>query len=258
MALAPSLPATLTLLLLLFIFISTSLAAPVPITGQDIIDWFQNAGNYALNYEKNTLENTKCYALPVGTLGWISMILEGYTIFCHADNRRPLAFWSHQTLTQPFIGGMLAVVTGILTIPIPAFTVYKCRQNWQLICIAVYKLANVVALAGVGLHRALSSNPKGLSINKAQDFVKAAWVWLFIYVLSFLGSNAGTFDLIAKFFHINVGVRVVTYVHIGIAGGVTVALVGVFTVFKWMMKKTVGKVILVVGMVALAMFGSGG
>ncbi|TFK72844.1 hypothetical protein BDN72DRAFT_957022 [Pluteus cervinus] len=79
-----------------------------------------------------------CYSLPYGALGFISHILTYYTVFCLWFGRKPL--WPFSPVSYSRIDIVLGVVSLVVSTAMTIVTLVRCRNSWQLLTIAVWKL----------------------------------------------------------------------------------------------------------------------
>ena len=88
----------------------------------------------------NTLANEiQCYGLPYGGLGFASHVLTYYTIICLWYGRRPMMpFWR---VKHSWLDLYLGVVGLIVSTAMAIVTIVKCRNTWQLLVIAVWKMS---------------------------------------------------------------------------------------------------------------------
>ena len=237
------------------IHFTSTLAAPIDISvsTSEVVNWFEEQFDGSSNsslisefmdsegisgIEAQWQAKAECYALPTGIIAWISLILTGWTIYCHSADRKPYKFWSKDRLEHGIKGIILSVLTGAITIPLPAFIAYRCRGDWQLICISAYKLANVVALTCAGLHRSLEVRRKNRP-GQGKRELSEWWMyfWMLLYTASFLAGNTGLFNVISKTVSQSYSLKVVVIVCAGVCAGATALLVVLFTVFKCLLKK---------------------
>ena len=79
-----------------------------------------------------------CYSLPYGALGFTSHILTYYTILCLWFGRKPL--WPFSRVRYSQLDLVLGIVGLGVTIAVSIVTILRCRNTWQLLVIAVWKL----------------------------------------------------------------------------------------------------------------------
>ncbi|MCJ1388680.1 hypothetical protein MMC18_001529 [Xylographa bjoerkii] len=245
-------------------------AAPVDIniSANEVAAWFEGEwdsvdnSSFITNLMNETMTDidqawyakAQCYALPTGVVAWISLLLTGWTIYCHTTDRKPLKFWSTKRLEHGVWGIILSVLTGAITIPLPAFTMYRCRGEWQLIAVSVYKMANVVALTFAGLHRSIEVCRK----NKPREGKYGApgvwiWFWMVVYTASFLAGNTGLLDIVKQLLHDSHQVFAIL-VACGSVAGVTVAIGAAYAIFDCLLAKhshLLGAIGVVVGIILM-------
>ncbi|KAF8660104.1 hypothetical protein AX16_001662 [Volvariella volvacea WC 439] len=81
----------------------------------------------------------ECYSLPYGGLGFVSHFLTYYTLLCLWLGRSPL--WPFRKATCSKWDLALALTSLITTTALAIYTMVKCRDTWQLLVIAVWKLS---------------------------------------------------------------------------------------------------------------------
>ncbi|KIJ99261.1 hypothetical protein K443DRAFT_102558, partial [Laccaria amethystina LaAM-08-1] len=79
-----------------------------------------------------------CYSLPYGALGFTSHILTYYTILCFWFGRKPL--WPFSRIRYSQFDLVLGIVGLGVTTAVSIVTILRCRNTWQLLVIAVWKL----------------------------------------------------------------------------------------------------------------------
>ncbi|MCJ1436872.1 hypothetical protein MMC27_006254 [Xylographa pallens] len=149
---------------------------------------------------------------------------------------------------------ILSVLTGVITIPLPAFTMYRCRGEWQLIAVSVYKMANAVALTFAGLHRSIKvcrkDKPREGKYGTPGVWI---WFWMVVYTASFLAGNTGLIDIVKQLLHDSHQVFAIL-VACGSVAGVTVALGAAYAIFDCLLAKhshLLGAIGVVVGIVLM-------
>jgi hypothetical protein len=88
----------------------------------------------------NTLaKEIQCYSLPYGGLGFVSHVLTYYTIVCLWNGRKPMMPW--RPVKYSWFDLTLGVVGLCASTAMSIVTIVKCRNTWQLLVIAVWKLS---------------------------------------------------------------------------------------------------------------------
>jgi len=82
-------------------------------------------------------DEIKCYSLPYGGIGFASHVLTFYTLAMLRASRSP---WRFTRLKASGWDMILAILQTTATIAIASFTIVRCRNRWQFILIAVWKL----------------------------------------------------------------------------------------------------------------------
>jgi hypothetical protein len=83
-------------------------------------------------------DEIQCYSLPYGALGCTSHILTYYTILCLRFGRKP--HWPFSRIHFSQLDLVLVVVGLGVTTAVSIVTILRCRNTWQLLVIAVWKL----------------------------------------------------------------------------------------------------------------------
>jgi hypothetical protein len=96
----------------------------------------------------------ECYGLPYGGIGFLSHILTYYTIICVGAGQRPLAPWLR--LRHSHFDIFLAIISLIGTVVITIYTGVRCRGEWQIVLLAISKLALSLTLGIVVLHSCIN------------------------------------------------------------------------------------------------------
>ena len=94
-----------------------------------------------------------CYSLPYGGLGFASHVLTYYTIVCLAFGRRPL--WPFKRIKHSIFGFCLSVVGLVVGLLVTVVTIRRCRNHWQLLVLAIWKLSMSLFNGVAGLHVAI-------------------------------------------------------------------------------------------------------
>ncbi|KAF8153198.1 hypothetical protein B0H34DRAFT_800428 [Crassisporium funariophilum] len=134
-----------------------------------------------------------CYNLPYGGLGFTSHVLTYYTIVCLWYGRKPL--WPFKTITYSKFDLALGAVGIALCIIMSIITMINCKNTWQLLVIAVWKLSMSLLNGITGLHVAIL-----VVNNRDQEIVKsknAAW-WILLYIPGMIAGMVGLMDLVVK------------------------------------------------------------
>jgi len=87
-------------------------------------------------------DDFKCYNLPIGVIGVVSHVLTYWTVVCLWYGRRPLWPYHELVLRMP---DLVANTAGFfLCIAISAITLNNCKETWEFMVIAVWKLSTSV------------------------------------------------------------------------------------------------------------------
>ncbi|KAH9474788.1 hypothetical protein JR316_0013253 [Psilocybe cubensis] len=140
------------------------------------------------------LKELHCYSLPFGLLGFISHVLTYYTIACLWFGRKPL--WPFSKIANSKFDIILGSLGVSLCIIMSIVTMIKCKNTWQLLVIAVWKLSMSLLSGMTALHVAI------LVINNPDDDIQlksktSAW-WLVLYIPGMVAGMIGLMSLVVK------------------------------------------------------------
>ncbi|KAF8534809.1 hypothetical protein BDD12DRAFT_755045 [Trichophaea hybrida] len=153
----------------------------------------------------------QCYTLPYGAIGFVSHILTYYTIAMLSAGRSPMKPW--KKLKAPKWDMFLGVISLVIGTLITAFTIYRCRQRWQFLLIAVWKSTLSVSLGALGVSASRETRriaklkesmetaqlllPKGDSYDSALKprYRTILW-WMLLYVLGIFVGLTGLISLV--------------------------------------------------------------
>jgi hypothetical protein len=226
-----------TIALALFLS-STAYASPLDRTLDAIVPRnLTTIINNIANKSPGTAGQIQCYSLPYGAIGFVSHILTYWTLFCIVGGRRPLMFW--KPVTGRLWGVWLTATMLVLTISISVWTIVRCREDWQLLVIAVWKLTMSVTLGCVCLHRSrmLERNSGGIGYQQvngkspevggngeeAKDVRLKLLAWLPIYGCGIVVGMSGLVSLVHHNWH-NHLVQIVTVSFAGAVFGTALVL----------------------------------
>ena len=100
-----------------------------------------------------SVQELHCYNLPYGALGFISHVLTYYTLVCLWYGRKPL--WPFHKINNTKLDLVLGAVGILLCIVMATITIVSCKNTWQLLVIAVWKLSMSLLNGLTGLHVAI-------------------------------------------------------------------------------------------------------
>ncbi|KAF8953541.1 hypothetical protein BDZ97DRAFT_1871817 [Flammula alnicola] len=170
-----------------------------------------------------------CYNLPYGALGFISHVLTYYTIACLCYGRKPL--WPFHKVTNTKLDLALGAVGIALCIVMSIFTIINCKNTWQLLVIAVWKLSMSLLNGLTALHVAIMvfNDPDG-EVVKTKN---AAW-WILLYIPGMMAGMVGLMNLVVKVAHDIPELLDLTIAFYGIIGaGLVVGTLGMLIVCWW-------------------------
>jgi hypothetical protein len=195
----------------------------------------------------------QCYSLPYGGLGFASHILTYYTVGLIWAGKRPLKPWKDLDWAKWDV--MLGIVTLIFSIGIATFTIIRCRNRWQFMLIAIWKIFMSAMLgfstitAGLAVRRhqkdktdraahpdrvpfiqqsGIEMTNRNTGRDTTSDGVRkkekpsnpSAW-WVLLYLPGLITGLVGLFSLVKENWD-NSTIRLITYVMWGVPGGVCV------------------------------------
>ncbi|KAF8248016.1 hypothetical protein K440DRAFT_681310 [Wilcoxina mikolae CBS 423.85] len=138
----------------------------------------------------------QCYTLPYGAIGFVSHILTYYTIVMLSAGLSPLRPW--KKLKAPKWDMFLGVVGLLIGTLITVLTIYRCRQRWQFLLIAVWKSTLSVSLGALGVS---ASRETRRIANESYDSAlkpqyRAILWWMILYVLGIFVGLTGLISLV--------------------------------------------------------------
>lgn len=117
----------------------------------------------------------------------------------------------------------LAVITFFGGNALAVFTLVRCRNRWQFILIAVWKICLSTTLAMSALTNSIYLPDKeDQHIGKIE--VTPSILWGILYVLGLIVGMVGLASLAKETWHSNSRVRLITYVFGGVTGGLVAFL----------------------------------
>ncbi|KAE8447825.1 hypothetical protein EG329_010054 [Mollisiaceae sp. DMI_Dod_QoI] len=188
------------------------------LTNFNLNDWLH--GN---PYKNGTLaEELQCYGLPYGGIGFASHVLTYYTIIMLSYQRSPWMPWKRNR--HKWIDITLAIFGLIASIILTVLTILRCRNRWQFVAMATWKLMLSVTFGILSFHAATMVRSKekyqysGLgywgstaSAIENEDYRKVLW-WLLLYVPGVVAGLSGLLSLVFKEIGQNAHVRIITEV----------------------------------------------
>ncbi|KAF8892898.1 hypothetical protein BD779DRAFT_1436605, partial [Infundibulicybe gibba] len=119
-------------------------------------------------------EEITCYSLPYGALGFVSHVLTYYTIGCLWAGRSPL--WPRRKVKYTRVDLAIGIVGLCISTGLAIHTLVKCRDTWQLLVIAVWKLSMSLLNGITAVQVAITIFMDNESHGKAK---RAAW-WILL------------------------------------------------------------------------------
>jgi hypothetical protein len=147
-------------------------------------------------------EQIQCYNLPYSGLGFLSHSLTYYTIVCMGFSARPLAPWVQTSSSCRKWNGFLSVAQLLASNIVAIITIYRCRQDWPFILIAVWHAVLSSTLVCMAIHRVR------LAAGDEEDDY-SPFGWLGLYALGVIVRLVGVFASVKEVWEIQ-GVRDMT------------------------------------------------
>ncbi|KAE9373167.1 hypothetical protein N431DRAFT_438524 [Stipitochalara longipes BDJ] len=188
------------------------------LTHFNLNDWLHESP-----YKNGTLaEELQCYGLPYGGIGFASHILTYYTIIMLSYQRSPWMPWKRNH--HKWVDITLSIFGLVATIILTVLTILRCRNRWQFVVMATWKLILSITFGILSFHAATMVRPRekhqysGLghlestanAIEK-KEYTKVLW-WLLLYVPGVVAGLAGLLSLVFKEIGHNADVKIITEV----------------------------------------------
>ncbi|KAF8659276.1 hypothetical protein AX16_001851 [Volvariella volvacea WC 439] len=138
----------------------------------------------------------QCYSLPFGVLGFISHILTYWIIAWLLVGWRP--FWPKREVNYGMWSMLLSSAGLGGTISMAFKTIKSCKNTWQLLVIAVWKLFMSFLSGITAIHVAmvvLMQKDMEWDLKKASK--RAAW-WIALYVPGMVAGMTGLMSLVVQ------------------------------------------------------------
>jgi hypothetical protein len=239
-----------------FVFFLVCLMLPTRAWSFDIGDWLKNPP-----YTKGgtVQEQLHCYALPFGGIGFASHILTYVTVLCLAKGVNPMV--PCKQLQHRTFNIILSVAGLLITLPLTVLTMVRCRNSWQFILIAVWKLVFSVTLSSMAIHAAWLINPQMRKLRQAKyttingvAFVDGAAMskedlslasqqlnkafrkilyWSVLYFPAAIVGFVGVMDLVVHNISGNRTLQTVSYIFGGVGIGSVLVVALVAFIFTW-------------------------
>jgi hypothetical protein len=174
-------------------------------------------------YTNGTLaEELQCYGLPYGGIGFASHVLTYYTIIMLSYQRSPWMPWKRSH--HKWIDITLAIFSFIASIILTVLTIIRCRNRWQFVAMATWKLILSVTYGILSFHAAMMVRPKEKYQNSGlghfestanaienKEYTKVLW-WLLLYIPGVVAGLSGLSSLVFKEIGHNAHVKIITEV----------------------------------------------
>lgn len=169
------------------------------------------------------IEEMRCYSLPYGAMGFVSHVLTYYVIACLWAARSPL--WPARHVKHGKIDLLLGIFSVTISSGIAIFTIVSCKNSWQLLVIAVWKMSMSLLNGCTAVHAAHLAKKDGYEAVAHPE--KTAW-WILLYVPGMFAGISGLMSLVVQHLD-NVGVLKLTIAFYSIIGiGALIILIGMF------------------------------
>lgn len=170
-------------------------------------------------------EEIQCYGIPYGGIGFASHILTYYTLACLYVGSQPLFPWNR--IKHTGWGSFLGLITFIGSIALAVFTLIRCRNRWQFVLIAVWKICLSATLALSTFTVAILSklDDPWAEPRDRSEIAEGSTPWLILYVLGLIIGLVGLGSLVKETWDDHT-IRVITYAFGGVClGGVAIAAI---------------------------------
>ncbi|KAH0559411.1 hypothetical protein GP486_004076 [Trichoglossum hirsutum] len=201
----------------LFISQQSSHATPVPAPA--LPSWLASA---VPTKGEDLADEIKCYSLPYGAIGFVSHVLTYWTLGWLFALRTP--WWPWRKLKHSKFDMMLAVAQIVVTVTVSIFTILRCRQRWEFICIAVWKALMSLTVGCWALHATtIVRSIRGrvpMAFASAGDHKKrkVSPHWLWMYGVAAVSGFTGLASLVKQTWDMPL-VKLITKVFGGVTGG---------------------------------------
>jgi len=199
-------------------------------------------------YPNGTLaQELQCYGLPYGGIGFASHLLTYYTIIMLSYQRSPWRPWKKNH--HKWIDMTLSLFGLVASIILTVFTIIRCRNRWQFVVMATWKLILSVTFGILSFHAAMMVRPEkhqysGIANFQStadaienREYTKVLW-WLLLYIPGVVAGLSGLLSLVFKEIGHNHDVRIITEVF-GIVIALPAALMLIFGI-TWMCSQCCG------------------
>ena len=149
-------------------------------------------------------EEIQCYSIPYGGIGFASHILTYWTLAWLWAGKKPL--WPVHDLKHFWIDALWAATTFAISVALAVFTIIRCRNRWEYMLIAIWKIFVTTLLTGTTV-----SAPR---LKQRGKKTTRSAAWLILYIPGLITGFVGLFPLVKENWANNV-VRDVTYAFVG-------------------------------------------
>ncbi|KAN0089717.1 hypothetical protein V8E51_019977 [Hyaloscypha variabilis] len=175
-------------------------------------------------------QELQCYGLPYGGIGFASHILTYYTIIMLSHQRSP--WWPWKRSHHKWVDIFLSLLGLILTVGLTVLTILRCRNRWQFIVMATWKLLLSLTFGCLSFHAATLVRPKekydytGIRQGylyetadaiKDKKYTRVLW-WLLLYIPGVGAGMSGLMSLVFKEIGHNYHVKIITIVFGAVTG----------------------------------------
>lgn len=159
-------------------------------------------------------QEIQCYALPYGGLGFLSHILTYYTTVMTGLGRMPLPPFSH--LKHPRWDMFTNIASVVISVTWAGLVMKACLNHWQFMLIAFWKLTLALTINAVGIASAMIRINKYWETEFELDEMARSFFAMVIYGVGAIIGSVGLFSVVKETFGEITGVRITTYVLVGI------------------------------------------
>jgi hypothetical protein len=199
----------------------------------------------------NTLpEEIQCYGIPYGGIGFVSHLLTYYTLGCLWKGRQPMRPWLK--LEWAPWDCTLGVITLLTANLLAIFTIIRCRNRWEFVLIAVWKICLSITLGCSAV-----TSPILAKVRKNDKYPTLRCVfWIIPYIIGLIIGMVGLGTLVNKVWQTDHRIQVITYAFAAGGGGIVLIMfvLGIVDSFQSKDDATTTAAILPVGAIAIIVF----
>jgi hypothetical protein len=154
-------------------------------------------------------EEIQCYSIPYGGIGFGSHILTYWTLAWLWAGKAPWCPW--KKLKHVRLDAFWGVTSFAIVVGVAAFTIIRCRNRWEYMLIAIWKIFMTTVLVGTTVTAPCLK-------RKMDDTRKSMW-WILLYIPGVVVGFVGLYPLVKESWDNGV-VRTISYAFGGTALGI--------------------------------------